>query len=114
MKKYQRIANTIKERIIKGIFPQQSFLPKQKELAEEFSVSKITPILEIEQIVWTNSGVNIEYSRSRMFTATGLISWSKPAINNQNKIPTEEFSIFSGYFFVYLLNLLFSPIPGSA
>ncbi|MCD5578350.1 UTRA domain-containing protein [Lactobacillus delbrueckii] len=24
-----------------------------------------TPILEIEQIVWTNSGVNLEYSRSR-------------------------------------------------
>ena len=39
MKKYQLIANTIKERIIKGIYPQQSFLPKQEELAEEFSVS---------------------------------------------------------------------------
>ncbi len=52
MKKYQLIANTIKERIIKRIYPQQSFLPKQEEL-------------EIEQIVWTNSGVNIEYSRSR-------------------------------------------------
>lgn len=65
MKKYQLIANTIKERIIKGIYPQQSFLPKQEELAEKFSVSKITPILEIEQIVWINSGVNIEYSRSR-------------------------------------------------
>ena len=28
-------------------------------------VNESTPILEIEQIVWTNSGVNLEYSRSR-------------------------------------------------
>ncbi|WP_396583910.1 transcriptional regulator [Lactobacillus delbrueckii] len=29
------------------------------------SYCESTPILEIEQIVWTNSGVNLEYSRSR-------------------------------------------------
>ena len=62
MKKYQLIANTIKERIIKGIYPQQSFLPKQEELAEEFSVSKITvksalDLLEREGFVYKESGL---------------------------------------------------------
>ena len=62
MKKYQLIANTIKERIIKGIYPQQSFLPKQEELAEEFSVSKITvksalDLLEQEGFVYKESGL---------------------------------------------------------
>ncbi|MGM9904870.1 GntR family transcriptional regulator [Lactobacillus sp.] len=62
MKKYQLIADTIKQRIIDGVYPQQSFLPKQEELAEEFSVSKITiksalDLLEREGFVYKESGL---------------------------------------------------------
>ncbi|GHV97598.1 transcriptional regulator [Lactobacillus nasalidis] len=62
MKKYQLIANTIKQRIKDGVYPQQSFLPKQEELAEEFSVSKITiksalDQLEREGFVYKESGL---------------------------------------------------------
>ncbi len=45
-------------------------------------------------------GSSLNIPGQEMFTATGLISWSKPAIKLTKKIPTEGKQIFSGYFFV--------------
>lgn len=42
MKKYQTIAEKIKERIIASQYKPQSLLPNQSELVKEFGVSKIT------------------------------------------------------------------------
>ncbi|GAB6092498.1 GntR family transcriptional regulator [Furfurilactobacillus curtus] len=42
MKKYQYVVSQIQKRIENGLYPPQSLLPKQEELASEFSVSKMT------------------------------------------------------------------------
>lgn len=48
-----------------GVFRRiKADLPDEYD-RQYLGASETTPILEIEQIVWTNSGVNIEYSRSR-------------------------------------------------
>lgn len=41
-KKYQQVADTIKQRIFTHAYPPKMLLPKQSEFAEEFGVSKIT------------------------------------------------------------------------
>lgn len=48
-----------------GVFRRiKADLPDEYD-RQHLGASETTPILEIEQIVWTNSGVNLEYSRSR-------------------------------------------------
>ena len=48
-----------------GVFRRiKADLPDEYD-RQYLGASETTPILEIEQIVWTNYGVNIEYSRSR-------------------------------------------------
>ena len=48
-----------------GVFRRiKADLPDEYD-RQYLGASETTPILEIEQIVWTNSGVNLEYSRSR-------------------------------------------------
>ena len=42
MKKYQVIANQIRERILSGVYPPKTMIPDQKQFAEEFDVSMIT------------------------------------------------------------------------
>lgn len=42
MKKYQVIANTIRKRILSGVYPPKTMIPDQKQFAEEFDVSMIT------------------------------------------------------------------------
>lgn len=62
MKKYQTVAEKIKERIIAGQYKPQSLLPNQSELAKEFGVSKITiknalDRLAHEGLVYKKSGM---------------------------------------------------------
>lgn len=48
-----------------GVFRRiKADLPDEYD-RQYLGANESTPILEIEQIVWTNSGVNLEYSRSR-------------------------------------------------
>lgn len=48
-----------------GVFRRiKSYLPDKYD-RQYLGVNESTSILEIEQIVWTNSGVNLEYSLSR-------------------------------------------------
>lgn len=49
-----------------------------------------TPILEIEQIVWTIPGSTSNILGQETSTTTGLISWSKPAIKLTKKYPLKE------------------------
>lgn len=47
----------------RGLLPKADLPDKYDR--QYLGANESTPILEIEQIVWTNSGVNLEYSRSR-------------------------------------------------
>ena len=42
MPKYEEIANILRERILNGTYPVDSFLPHQTELVKEFNVSRMT------------------------------------------------------------------------
>lgn len=61
MSKYEEIANVIRTRISDGIYPVDSNLPVQSDLAKEFSVSRMTikkaiEILTIEGLVFSKQG----------------------------------------------------------
>lgn len=61
MPKYEEIAGIIRDRITSGIYPVETLLPTQIELAKEFDVSRMTvkkavEILTIEGLVFSKQG----------------------------------------------------------
>jgi GntR family transcriptional regulator len=61
MPKYEEIANVLRERIKRGIYPPDSLLPNQTDLVNEFSVSRMTikkaiTILSMEGLVYSRRG----------------------------------------------------------
>ncbi|MFS1663649.1 GntR family transcriptional regulator [Streptococcus sp. zg-JUN1979] len=61
MSKYEEIANVIRKRISDGVYPVDSNIPVQSDLAKEFSVSRMTvkkaiEILTIEGLVYSKQG----------------------------------------------------------
>lgn len=61
MTKYEKIANTIRERIREGLYPVDSLVPDQVTLSKEFEVSRMTvkramDILELEGLIFRRRG----------------------------------------------------------
>lgn len=61
MPKYEEIANILRDRIKRGIYPPDSLLPNQTDLVEEFSVSRMTikkaiTILSMEGLIYSRRG----------------------------------------------------------
>lgn len=59
--KYEEIANALRERIAEGVYPVDSLLPTQTELATEFNASRMTikkavEILTIEGLIYSKQG----------------------------------------------------------
>ncbi|MGN1407208.1 GntR family transcriptional regulator [Lactobacillus sp.] len=83
MKKYQYVADTIKNRIFDGTYPAQSFLPSQDQLATEFNVSKITiksalDLLARQGFVYKESGL-------------GTLVLSNLSLVNKHDAPVDSF-----------------------
>lgn len=85
--KYEEIAGILRDRIAKGVYPVDSLLPTQSELAEEFGASRMTvkkavEILIIEGLIYSKQGNgtkvlnssfwNRENSRVRLNNFNGL------------------------------------------
>lgn len=61
LSKYEDIANILRERIAEGVYPVDSLLPTQTELAAEFHASRMTvkkavEILTIEGLIYSKQG----------------------------------------------------------
>jgi len=61
MTKYEKISNTIRQRIRDGVYPIETLIPNQVDLAEEFNVSRMTvkramDILELEGLIYRRRG----------------------------------------------------------
>ena len=69
MPKYEEIANILRERILNGTYPVDSFLPHQTELVKEFNVSRMTikkavNILTVEGLVYSKQGMGTKILNS--------------------------------------------------
>ncbi|HJF20418.1 MAG TPA: GntR family transcriptional regulator [Enterococcus columbae] len=69
MPKYEEIANILRERILDGTYPVDSFLPHQTNLAEEFKVSRMTikkavNILTVEGLIYSKQGMGTKILNS--------------------------------------------------
>ena len=62
MTKYEQIADVLRDRIERNIYPKDSLLPNQTEFVEEFKVSRVTikkaiNILVMEGLVYSQRGL---------------------------------------------------------
>lgn len=69
MPKYEEIANILRDRILNGTYPVDSFLPHQTDLVEEFKVSRMTikkavNILTVEGLVYSKQGMGTKILNS--------------------------------------------------
>ena len=69
MAKYEEIANILRERILDGTYPVDSFLPHQTDLVEEFNVSRMTikkavNVLTFEGLVYSKQGMGTKILNS--------------------------------------------------
>lgn len=69
--KYEHIANVLRKRIISGKYPENSLIPNQVELVEEFKVSRMTVkkainILMMEGLIYSQRGVGTMVLQNRL------------------------------------------------
>ena len=83
--KYEEIAGILRDRIAKGVYPVDSLLPTQSELAEEFGASRMTvkkavEILIIEGLIYSKQGNGTKVLNSSFWNREN--SWVR--LNNFN------------------------------
>ena len=90
MAKYEEIASVLRDRIADGVYPVDSMLPTQAELAKEFGASRMTvkkaiEILIIEGLIYSKQGNGTKVLNSSFWNKRD----SKVRLNNFNGLSSD-------------------------